>query len=154
MKNLVFSLMLLMSGFSFSQTFNTGDKDLDASLVSINVQAKTNLTDIKKDWVQAYNTTTAKIDELMKKGMTAADVFMTLEISKITKKPIDVVYKSYETNKKKGWGAIAKDLGIKPGSAEFHALKGSAKKNSDKAKNKGNSKSKPQNKPQNKPKKG
>jgi hypothetical protein len=26
-------------------------------------------------------------------------------------------------NKGKGWGVIAKNLGIKPGSAEFHALK-------------------------------
>lgn len=27
-------------------------------------------------------------------------------------------------NNKKGWGAVAIDLGIKPGSREFHRLKG------------------------------
>ena len=30
---------------------------------------------------------------------------------------------TYGAKKGQGWGAIAKDLGIKPGSAEFHALK-------------------------------
>jgi len=29
----------------------------------------------------------------------------------------------YRSGKAKGWGALAKSLGIKPGSKEFHALK-------------------------------
>ena len=29
----------------------------------------------------------------------------------------------YRNNKGQGWGVIAKNLGIKPGSDEFHALK-------------------------------
>jgi hypothetical protein len=29
----------------------------------------------------------------------------------------------YKQSKGKGWGVIAKELGIKPGSPEFHALK-------------------------------
>ena len=33
----------------------------------------------------------------------------------------------YKSNKSKGWGAIAKEMGIKPGSAEFHAMKKSMK---------------------------
>ena len=35
----------------------------------------------------------------------------------------DQVFKIYNANKGKGWGVIAKELGIKPGSPEFHALK-------------------------------
>lgn len=35
----------------------------------------------------------------------------------------DAVYQVYQPNRKKGWGVIAKELGIKPGSPEFHALK-------------------------------
>jgi hypothetical protein len=31
--------------------------------------------------------------------------------------------KEYQVHKGKGWGVIAKNLGIKPGSKEFHALK-------------------------------
>jgi hypothetical protein len=36
---------------------------------------------------------------------------------------IDVVTAQYKKNKGRGWGALAKSLGIKPGSPEFHALK-------------------------------
>ena len=33
------------------------------------------------------------------------------------------VLKQYKTSKGKGWGVVAQSLGIKPGSAEFQALK-------------------------------
>jgi hypothetical protein len=33
------------------------------------------------------------------------------------------VLEKYEAGKGRGWGALAKSLGIKPGSSEFHALK-------------------------------
>jgi hypothetical protein len=41
----------------------------------------------------------------------------------MTHKQPEVVMATYESHKGKGWGVIAKELGIKPGSAEFHALK-------------------------------
>ena len=37
--------------------------------------------------------------------------------------PPEHVVDQYRKNKGQGWGVIAKSLGIKPGSAEFHALK-------------------------------
>jgi hypothetical protein len=33
------------------------------------------------------------------------------------------VVREYKAHKGQGWGVIAKNLGIKPGSKEFHALK-------------------------------
>ena len=36
----------------------------------------------------------------------------------------------YEQDRGQGWGVIAKRMGIKPGSAEFHALKGNVGKSS------------------------
>jgi hypothetical protein len=38
-------------------------------------------------------------------------------------RPPETVVQTYQTHKGKGWGVIAKELGIKPGSREFHALK-------------------------------
>lgn len=127
MKKVLIVATLLLSTLSFGQTLNSGDKDLDATLTKMNTEANTNLTAFKTDFAKTYSVTTSKIDELMKKGMAISDVFMTLEIAKITKKPVDTVVKSYEVNKKKGWGAIAKEMGIKPGSPEFHQLKGNSK---------------------------
>jgi hypothetical protein len=49
---------------------------------------------------------------------------MCLQLGYMTKKPLNVVLQTYKKNTGKGWGNIAKQLGIKPGSPEFHALKG------------------------------
>jgi hypothetical protein len=48
---------------------------------------------------------------------------MMARTASVTKHPIDTVQKNYMANRGQGWGVIAKQLGIKPGSNEFHALK-------------------------------
>ncbi|MCK4465819.1 MAG: hypothetical protein KAU83_08910, partial [Bacteroidales bacterium] len=60
-----------------------------------------------------------------------------LELSKISGKPVDDVVEIYKVHKNKGWGYIAKQLGIKPGSPEFHKLKENVKNKGSKSKNKG-----------------
>jgi hypothetical protein len=69
--------------------------------------------------------------------MDPADVFMTLELGVLTGKPFEEIANVYKVKKDKGWGVIAKELGIKPGSPEFHQLKNKAKKNKGKNKNDG-----------------
>lgn len=46
-----------------------------------------------------------------------------MHVGQWTQKPTDQVVQVYKANQGKGWGVIAKRMGIKPGSAEFHALK-------------------------------
>ena len=48
---------------------------------------------------------------------------MTIGLAKIINRPVDVVVNEYNANKGQGWGVIAKQLDIKPGSKKFHALK-------------------------------
>jgi hypothetical protein len=48
---------------------------------------------------------------------------MVFQLGQMSGKQPEKVVTVYQAGKGKGWGAIAKDLGIKPGSAEFHALK-------------------------------
>ena len=48
---------------------------------------------------------------------------MVFQLGQITQHPPEAVIKVYQSGKGRGWGELAKDLGIKPGSAEFHALK-------------------------------
>lgn len=52
-----------------------------------------------------------------------ADAYMVLKIGEVSGQPVDSVLEVYNANSDKGWGYIAKEMGIKPGSAEFHALK-------------------------------
>jgi len=51
------------------------------------------------------------------------DVFVSVWLASSLKKPLSVVAKEYDVNKDKGWGVMAKNLGIKPGSDAFHSLK-------------------------------
>ena len=54
---------------------------------------------------------------------TSADAYMVLRLGEMAEKPTDEVIKKYKSGKGQGWGSLAKSLGIKPGSQEFHDLK-------------------------------
>lgn len=117
--------------------YNTGDTQLNSSLVQIDVNASVNFSLFKSDVSTTYSVAPAKVDTWsVEFGLKAGDIYLILEMSKILSKPVDDVATVYNTNKKKGWGAIAKELGIKPGSAEFKALKGGADKQAAKGKGK------------------
>lgn len=140
MKKILFAATLFISIASFSQTYETGDKELDKVLTEVNTNAKTDLKDFKEKVAKTYSTTIEKVDKCLKEGMTPGDVVMAHEVSLISKKPIETVVTSYKKNKGKGWGVVAKEMGIKPGSPEFHKLKESTKNKKEKVKtNKGNS---------------
>lgn len=127
----------LMNAQNFSLSAKSGDVELDANLNDINIKAKTDIKIFKKDLSVEFNINEPKIDKMIVDlKMSPADVYMTLQVAEMTKKDQDVVLKSFTANKDKGWGVIAKEMGIKPGSPEFHALKGKAKNKKDKG-NKG-----------------
>jgi hypothetical protein len=136
MKKLLIAASLFFCTFTNAQNFalsaKSGDVELDANLNEINTKAKVDLPLFKKDLSIEFNIGETKIDKMLSAQMSPADVFMTLQVADLTKKEPELVAKSFESNKTKGWGAIAKDMGIKPGSAEFHALKGKAKNKKEK----------------------
>jgi hypothetical protein len=130
-------VVMLSRAQNFSLQAKSGDVELDASLNDINIKAKADLTLFKKDLSLEFNIGEPKVDKLIvDMKMSPADAFMTLQLAQMTKKEPDVVAQSFTINKDKGWGVIAKEMGIKPGSPEFHALKGKAKNKKDKG-NKG-----------------
>ncbi len=135
MKKTIFLALMLVSGIALGQNYNSGDVELDASLKIVNTDANKDMTFFKANLAKTFNVTVPKVETCFKAGMNAGDAYMAFEISNLTRKPIEDVITVYKTSKSKGWGVMAKELGIKPGSAEFHALKGKAKD-----KSKGNSK--------------
>lgn len=52
-----------------------------------------------------------------------ADAYMIFRLGEMSSRSVDHVLERYRVDKGKGWGVLAKSLGIKPGSAEFHELK-------------------------------
>jgi hypothetical protein len=136
---LVYSLVAI-SLISFAQfPFNTGSVELDADLNKINTSAKLDFGSFKTNLTVSFNIEEKKIDFLRTSvKMEPAEIYFALELSKISQKPIDNVVEVYKTNKEKGWGFIAKQLGIKPGSPEFHQLKEITKNKGSKGKGKKN----------------
>ncbi len=135
----IFVAILFISMTSFSQPYETGDKELDKVLTEVNTNAKTDLKEFKEKIAKTYSTTVEKVDKCFKEGMSVGDVIMAHGVLLISKKPIENVVTFYEKNKEKGWGLTAKEMGIKPGSTEFLKLKESAKNKKEKVKSeKGN----------------
>ncbi|MFT4600131.1 MAG: hypothetical protein ACI857_000301 [Arenicella sp.] len=132
-------VFIITSTLVFGQLkFNTGSSELDADINSINTTAKADLSLYKKDLSVEFSVSLKEIDALFALKLEPGDVYLSLEIGKITGNKPSIVAQTYSKNKSKGWGAIANEMGIKPGSTEFHQLKDDSKNKKSKS-NKGNS---------------
>ena len=119
---MVAAITIPLAAQTFS--FGTGDAGLDISLSSINVQAQANLGPFTADLSVSFGVPQSQVQAwITVEKLQPAEVYFMLELSKIAAKPPAKVIETYRANKGKGWGAVAKALGIKPGSPEFKALK-------------------------------
>ena len=132
MRKLLFTALtaLLVTAYGLDLDFKakTGDAELDMHLKDMNVMERARLELFKAETAKEYKVEGSMIDNaLLKLKLEPADLYMSLEFAKITnKKPAEVI-NIYSENKGEGWGAVAKRLGIKPGSREFKALKAKTK---------------------------
>jgi hypothetical protein len=96
---------------------------LDDFLADVDVRASADIGSFKADLRVTFGASDGKIDGVFEVVSKPSDVYMCLRIGELAKQPVDVVVDEYKQHKGQGWGVIAKNLGIKPGSEEFHALK-------------------------------
>jgi hypothetical protein len=101
----------------------TAFASLDDFLNSVNVQARVDLPGFSARVSTQFGVPVAQVNAVLQSVPQPADAFMVFQLGQFANVPHDRVMAVYTPNKKKGWGAIAKELGIKPGSKEFHALK-------------------------------
>ncbi len=134
------ALVLIAAGLPVSAqsfSFSTGDASLDVTLSSINVQAQANLGPYTADLSVTFGVAQPQVQAWMTVDqLQPAEVYLALELGKLSGKPPTAVVALYKQNKGKGWGAVAKALGIKPGSAAFKALKAHASEKDQKLKGK------------------
>jgi hypothetical protein len=116
----LFSIMSL-SFFMFSPAFAASD--LDSFIKNLNVQAQADLGAFKVRLSTQFGVPVPKVEGVMASVRTPGDAYMCFRVGQVASQPVEVVTKEYQAKKGMGWGAIAKSLGIKPGSKEFHALK-------------------------------
>jgi len=113
---LVFACVLLLPG---TATAN----GLESFLDEVEIRASTDMGSFRADLRLSFDVSNGTLDGLFEVMSKPSDVYMCLRISEVAKQPIDRVVEEQQQHKGQGWGVIAKNLGIKPGSEEFHALK-------------------------------
>jgi len=129
----IFALSLMLN--AQSSVLNTGDADLDEALTEINEEAKVDMDKFVSDTADQYDKPVEEIEGLLEdENMEPSDVVMALETSEVSKKSLKKVVKTYKSQKSKGWGLIAKKMGIKPGSEKFAQLKEKVKTKNEKMK--------------------
>jgi len=95
---------------------------LETFLDEVDVRASKDMGSFRADLRLTFDVSNGTLDGLFEVVSKPSDVYMCLRISEVAKQPIDRVVGEHQKNKGQGWGVIAKNLGIKPGSEEFHAL--------------------------------
>ena len=96
--------------------------DLDVFISNLNVQAQADLGAFKVRLGAQFGVPAARVDAVMASVRTPGDAYMCFRVGQVASRPVETVMREYQGNKGKGWGVIAKNLGIKPGSKEFHEL--------------------------------
>ncbi|MBU5635883.1 hypothetical protein KOM00_03975 [Geomonas sp. Red69] len=96
---------------------------LEVFLSNVNVQARADLPGFSLGLSTQFGVPVTQVQAVIRSVPEPADAFMVLQLGQMSHRRPESVLAIYQPNRKKGWGAIAKELGIKPGSPEFHALK-------------------------------
>jgi len=121
-------LGLLVHGATSVQQTKTGDRKLDSLLGKINKRAEAEPDVFIRQLSQKHNIPEEEIRQAKERhSLSYGDTYMATAISRISKRPIGVVAEEYKQNQGKGWGVMAMNMGIKPGSSEFKQMKANAR---------------------------
>jgi hypothetical protein len=117
-KTVAFALSLL-----FCSTLALAGGGLDEFLRNLNIRAEADPDGFSATLSTQFHISGVQVKAVLSTVDHPADAFMVFQIGEFCGRPSDDVLRVYRGNRGKGWGVIAKELGIKPGSPEFHALK-------------------------------
>lgn len=117
LRTLLIALMLFTLGAGVASA------DMDAYLNRLTAYAGADLGRFRADLGAHFGASAPEIDLALRTVSRHGDAALALWLSNRTRQPLDVVLREYQARQGQGWGALAQSLGIKPGSADFHALK-------------------------------
>lgn len=137
-KTLIIFGTIIMTILCISSSY-AGDFDW---MKDFNIRAEADPSGFKARLATRFNIGDTQINTVMGISSSPADTYMIFRLGEMSGKPTDYVMGKYKSNKGKGWGNLAKSLGIKPGSKEFHALKNGSDLYSGTSKSEGKNKNK------------
>ena len=94
-----------------------------AWLEDLNVAAKTDSSGFRVKLATRFRIGDAEVKAVISNVNNRSDAYMIFRLGELSHRHHDDVLKVYRKHSGQGWGVVAKKLGIKPGSAEFHSLK-------------------------------
>jgi hypothetical protein len=115
---IILSVMVAVS--SFISVASAGDFDWTKNF---NIWAEADPTGFTAGLAERFGTSNTEINAVLGAMKNPADAYMIFRLGEMSSHSPNYVMERYRSEKGKGWGALAKSLGIKPGSEEFHALK-------------------------------
>jgi len=120
MKVIKVFLVVSMAFLLFSSAVAAGDFDW---IDNLNIQAEADQSGFQARLATRFNLGDAQIKVVLGNVEKPADAYMVFRLGEMSNQPTERVIEKYKSGHGKGWGVLAKSLGIKPGSKEFHALK-------------------------------
>lgn len=116
----------------------------------MNIKAEADPSGFRARLATRFKINDIEVEAVLSNVNKPADAYMILRMGEMSGHSTDFALNKYKANQGKGWGTIAKSMGIKPGSNEFHALKQGQDlyNGGDNGKNKGKSKDKNKSKKQ------
>ena len=119
-KTLRNSILIILTLF-LSVTIATAD-DFDWTR-DLNIRAQADPSGYSAQLSTRFKIGNAQVKVVLGNVDRPSDAYMVFRLGEMSSRSTDYVLSKYSAGKSKGWGALAKNLGIKPGSKEFHALK-------------------------------
>ena len=105
--------------------FRTGDAWVDTELGGFSDYGRRDRGYFVDDLVESYGAPRYLLNELLdKRRWDPGDVYYASALAYQSRRPLADVAREFENSKGQGWGVVAQRMGIRPGSAELHALKG------------------------------
>jgi hypothetical protein len=136
--NIQKNILAIVLGFALAGAANaqvisyhprTGDITIDNELGYMNGYGRQNQGYFVDDVVNSYGAPRYLVNDLLNtRRWEPGDVYYACALAYQVRRPCGDVVNMYEQDRGQGWGVIAKRLGIKPGSPQFHALKGDVSK--------------------------
>lgn len=120
MKLLKILFFVSMAFLIISPLYAGGDFDW---VKDFNIKAEADPSGLKVRLGARFKIGDAEIDAVLSTVENPSDAYIVLRLGQMSNQPTSRVIDKYKAGKGKGWGNLAKSLGIKPGSKEFKALK-------------------------------
>jgi hypothetical protein len=85
-----------------------------------NIKAEADPSGFRARLAARFKIGNVEVNTVIRSVEKPADAYMVLRLGEMSNQPTEKVIEKYKSGKDKGWGALGKSLGIKPGSKELN----------------------------------